>query len=670
MGGDRGLLPAVARRAWARRPITLSLTPVLCDQLEPPGAIGRCLAFLSEIRPESHRRDAVDYARDGDDELVAELERSAAEYAAAAERLAGLPRGLLAALGAHVSWTSSATHAVLPLVATDAGIELQLQTGLASHRRRFGDWHGGFWLPECAHAPWLDEPLEEAGVRATVRRADRRRSGSATSGTCGRSPPTPVRSCGRSIARSWRWRGARAGTRRARAYRDYHHRTAHDHRVWRNDGGPYDPAAAPRAGRRPTRRTSSAASGSAWRAAACAVRGRHRTARPLVVRGRAWLAAVLDEAARQGLTLTTLDDALERHEPAPAPPDGAGRQQLGGGGGPAHLERPARSPIWPGSCAPPSSTRSRSARGPATARCGSCWRCRPATGRSWHTGGGRGVPARAGRGPCRGAATRAGRRRTRRAAQPRPRPGGLAAANRAAADLERPASVGYSQRNVCRRVRIRISGRDPADDSIGGDIGGDHRAGADHRVVADGDAAQHAGAVSDPDVVADVDVALVDPLLADRPLDLDHPVVEVDHHHPVGDDALAPDRDVLDRPRSCTPGRAPTWRRSRPALVGADLAAVAEPGPAAELTVALRPISNLTPGQTKHSPSVRSRPRQRSFSHIQRAISGSVAGAASCGASRAKRRNVSGPPCSGRRRLADRVRARRGLGVGDATPGS
>ena len=34
-----------------------------------------------------------------------------------------------------------------------------------------------------------------------------------------------------------------------------------------------------------------------------------------------WLDALLDEAARQGLRLTTLDDALERHEPVPAPPE-------------------------------------------------------------------------------------------------------------------------------------------------------------------------------------------------------------------------------------------------------------------------------------------------------------------------------------------------------------
>ena len=36
-----------------------------------------------------------------------------------------------------------------------------------SHRARFGArWRGGFWLPECAHEPWLDPLLEEAGVHA------------------------------------------------------------------------------------------------------------------------------------------------------------------------------------------------------------------------------------------------------------------------------------------------------------------------------------------------------------------------------------------------------------------------------------------------------------------------------------------------------------------------
>ena len=31
--------------------VTLSITPVLADQLEAPGALERCLAFLREVRP-------------------------------------------------------------------------------------------------------------------------------------------------------------------------------------------------------------------------------------------------------------------------------------------------------------------------------------------------------------------------------------------------------------------------------------------------------------------------------------------------------------------------------------------------------------------------------------------------------------------------------------------
>src|SRR5512142_2693391 len=39
-----------------RAPITLSLTPVLCDQLEAPGAIDRCMRFLTDVRAETHAR--------------------------------------------------------------------------------------------------------------------------------------------------------------------------------------------------------------------------------------------------------------------------------------------------------------------------------------------------------------------------------------------------------------------------------------------------------------------------------------------------------------------------------------------------------------------------------------------------------------------------------------
>ncbi|HWT24717.1 MAG TPA: hypothetical protein VN213_14525, partial [Solirubrobacteraceae bacterium] len=88
--------------------VTLSVTPVLADQLEAPGALERCLAFLREVRPASHALDEADTRDVG---VRAALVHSAAGYAAAAERLAA--GDLPARLARHATWTSAATHAVL-----------------------------------------------------------------------------------------------------------------------------------------------------------------------------------------------------------------------------------------------------------------------------------------------------------------------------------------------------------------------------------------------------------------------------------------------------------------------------------------------------------------------------------------------------------------------------
>jgi 1,4-alpha-glucan branching enzyme len=211
--------------------VTLSLTPVLCDQLEAPGALERCLAFLREIRPASHQLDIVA----ADAAVAAALERSAAGYAAAADALER--RGdLLAAFAPHATWTSAATHPVLPLLATGTGVRLQLRTGIASHRRRFGEWGGGFWLPECAHAAWLDDILEEAGVRvACVDWTD----------VLGPGPQAPrCTEAGVVLAPLDReaielvWH--RDGYPSKAPYLDTHRLTEHHHRAWAIDGTVYD----------------------------------------------------------------------------------------------------------------------------------------------------------------------------------------------------------------------------------------------------------------------------------------------------------------------------------------------------------------------------------------------------------------------------------------------
>jgi 1,4-alpha-glucan branching enzyme len=291
--------------------LTLSMTPVLCDQLEAPGALDRCREFLATIRVESHRRDIASATKPGD---VAALRHSAAQYERARERLEGLD--LLGALGRHVAWTSSATHAILPLLATDAGVRLQLRAGIDAHRRRFGEWRGGLWLAECAYAPWLDGLLRESGVRAVcvdltdvlARDAHLRPLRTAAG-------PLLVPIDRATIDLVW----SRGGYPADAAYRNYHHFTPHRHRARANDGAPYDPDRAAEAARRHAAdfvaRTTERVAGGGL--AVCALDTEllgdwwHE--------GPLWLAAVIDEAQRQGLALTRLDDALAHHDPAPAP---------------------------------------------------------------------------------------------------------------------------------------------------------------------------------------------------------------------------------------------------------------------------------------------------------------------------------------------------------------
>jgi 1,4-alpha-glucan branching enzyme len=220
-------------------PLTLSLTPVLCDQLEAPGVADRFRAFLADMRRTTHALDAEGSRGTGRADLADEIERAAGDYERALREFDEIGGDLLAALAPYAAWTSSATHAVLPLLATTAGVRLQVRTGIESHRTRFGSWRGGFWLPECAHAAWLDGLLEEAGVHAAcVDLTDVFGRGDARHlrplGT--KAGPTLVPIDRAVIELVWHADGYPSHG----AYRDYHHHTTHHHKPWSNDGAVYD----------------------------------------------------------------------------------------------------------------------------------------------------------------------------------------------------------------------------------------------------------------------------------------------------------------------------------------------------------------------------------------------------------------------------------------------
>jgi 1,4-alpha-glucan branching enzyme len=323
-------VPLVARcERWAeegrRGVLTLGVTPVLADQLALPEVAERLLRFLRETRAEGHRRDTLGLEQAGQHQAADALRQSAHDYERAAERFESLGKDLLSALrrmkdrGVIELWTSAATHAVLPLVATESGVRLQVATGIDSHRDRFGRWSGGFWLPECAFRAGLDDQLACAGVRVFC--VDQTGVGDALDQL------EPIAAMGgvvavpidwRTISLVWDDRGYPADP----LYRDYHAPSLNGLRPFANSGRPYvAEAAAGRAEehardfvRRVVERLET------YRAA----RGRPG----LVVcaldtellghwwyEGPAWLFAVVEEAGRAGLRLTTLPEALERHEP-------------------------------------------------------------------------------------------------------------------------------------------------------------------------------------------------------------------------------------------------------------------------------------------------------------------------------------------------------------------
>jgi 1,4-alpha-glucan branching enzyme len=309
----------------AGAPLTLSLTPVLCDQLEAPGLYERFETFVGQVRRHTHEEDTAGLRAAGEEALALELERSWRDYEAALETLTRRGGDLLAALAPHAQWTSAATHAVLPLLATDDGVRLQVQSGIDAHRARFGEgWRGGFWLPECAHARRLEPLLADAGVHATCVELTARFG----HGAAEHLRPlvddagvvlVPIDRATMDLV--WNDRGYPADG----AYRDYHHHTIHHHTPWGNDGNAYDRERALAQAR------THAQDFVARTAARVRVHGAELPGGGLAVcaldtellghwwyEGTTWLSAVVEECERQGLELIRLDDALERIEPVPA----------------------------------------------------------------------------------------------------------------------------------------------------------------------------------------------------------------------------------------------------------------------------------------------------------------------------------------------------------------
>lgn len=144
--------------------LAMTITPTLAEMLEDPLLIERAGQHLGRL---------VDLA----ERLERELREGpfAAAIAARARELRQVWMGFEAAQGrllprfaAHAEagrleiLGCAATHALLPLLATDAGRRAQIRAGQKVHHRHFGRHPAGLWLPECAWVPSMDGLLERA----------------------------------------------------------------------------------------------------------------------------------------------------------------------------------------------------------------------------------------------------------------------------------------------------------------------------------------------------------------------------------------------------------------------------------------------------------------------------------------------------------------------------
>jgi 1,4-alpha-glucan branching enzyme len=162
--------------------ITISLTPVLQEQLADPYMLANLNAYIIDLRDRASS-DVARFARGAE----AQRERVARTYVEHYgwllkqfhDRFAGSIIGAFRTLqdrGFVDLATSAATHGYLPLFDTDSSVRAQVRQGVRTYRRNFGRDPQSFWLPECAYRasiagdlgaarPPLEDFLAAEGVR-------------------------------------------------------------------------------------------------------------------------------------------------------------------------------------------------------------------------------------------------------------------------------------------------------------------------------------------------------------------------------------------------------------------------------------------------------------------------------------------------------------------------
>src|SRR5437868_6982108 len=150
--------------------ITMSITPTLCAMLKDELLRRRYLEHLDRLialaKKECHRNRA--------DAAVLALSHFYRNLFLETRRVycqewnqdLFTPLRQLRENGVIEIIASAATHGLLPILQQTSGVaNAQIALGCDNYREIFGVEPLGFWLPECAYAPGIDELLQKQNIR-------------------------------------------------------------------------------------------------------------------------------------------------------------------------------------------------------------------------------------------------------------------------------------------------------------------------------------------------------------------------------------------------------------------------------------------------------------------------------------------------------------------------
>ncbi|HLJ83278.1 MAG TPA: 1,4-alpha-glucan branching protein domain-containing protein [Candidatus Eremiobacteraceae bacterium] len=164
-----GVFERLAHDGVAAR-AAVGITPVLLEQLADPYLQDGFTEYAARVAAAADvdAENAADSGQSARAALARDHARRYRELAAdftarGGDIVAGFAS--LAQAGRIEILTSAATHAFLPLLATESLVRAELRVGVETTRARLGVAPAGIWLPECAYRPGLERDLEELGLR-------------------------------------------------------------------------------------------------------------------------------------------------------------------------------------------------------------------------------------------------------------------------------------------------------------------------------------------------------------------------------------------------------------------------------------------------------------------------------------------------------------------------